>query len=73
MKLSDQERKALAMIRQLHSRQREKLIGQLESQVIANRVSRRVGQLRKLKIPEDRKVEKAFGGVPRWKGKGGGR
>lgn len=65
MKLSERQRKALAMMRLLHVHQQEELLADMERQVIANRVSIRVGKLRKLKIPADRKIEKAFGAAPR--------
>lgn len=69
MKLSDKERKAVAMMRLLHSVQREDLLALMERQVvanrIANRVTMRVGQLSRLKITANQKVAKAFGKAPR--------
>lgn len=67
MKLSEKERKAVALLRKLHERQRDRLLARMEREVIANRIAMRIGGLRKLKIPADTKVEKAFGTVPAWK------
>lgn len=64
MKLSDKERKAVAMLRQLHAHQQEELLATIERHVIANRISIRVGKLRKLKPPTNQKVAKAFGNTP---------
>lgn len=67
MKLSDKERTAVAMMRLLDTRQREELLAGMELQVIANRVAMRLGKIRKLKIPADLKVVKAYGSAPAWK------
>lgn len=69
MKLSEKERKAVALLRKLHQRQRDELLGRMERQVIANRVAIRVGKLRQLKIPADSKIAKAFGKAPIWRPK----
>lgn len=58
MKLSDKERKAITMLRQLQAGQRDELLAQMERAVIANRVSIRVGRLRRLKITPNKKVLK---------------
>ena len=63
MKLSDNERKTVAMLRLLDISQREQLLADMERQVIANNVSVRVGKLRKLRIPADKRIEEAFGSV----------
>lgn len=81
MKLSEKERKAVAMLRQLHAQQREDVLADMERRVIANRianrVSMRIGQLTKLDIPANRKVAKHYGlpkkvGTPGRKRRGGG-
>lgn len=64
VKLSNTERKAVTMLRLLQIPQREELLAQMERQVIANRISVRVGGLRKLRIPSDKKIERAYGTPP---------
>lgn len=52
------------MMRKLDTRQREKILGDMERQVVANAITKRVGRLRKLQIVDDRKIVKAFGKTP---------
>lgn len=66
MKLTLKEKATIAMFRELHAKQRDALLAQLERQILANGITERVtGQ--KLAIADDAKVEKAFGPPPRWK------
>lgn len=64
MKLSAKERLAVEMMRKLDTRQREKILGNMERQVQANAITKRVGRLRKLQIVDDKKIVKHFGHVP---------
>lgn len=52
------------MMRKLDTRQREKILKNMEHQVLANAITKRVGRLRKLQIVDDKKIEKAFGALP---------
>lgn len=67
MKLTAKERKFVEMMRELDEPQRRRLLGDLSRGVLANRITMIVGDLRKLKIPPDTKVAKAFGTPGRWK------
>jgi hypothetical protein len=64
VKLKENERKAVAMLRLMDGLQRKELTDKMEAQVIANRVSMRIGGIRKLRIPVDLKIEDAFGEAP---------
>lgn len=74
MKLTDTQRRALAMLRLLHIHQQQDLLAEMERQVVANRIANRLtmsaGKLRKLKIPADTKVARAFGAAPHTSTKG---
>lgn len=67
MKLTLRERKAIELLRMLDSRQRNETLATIERQVTANRITARVGKLRRLRIVDDRKIVKAFGTAPLWK------
>lgn len=67
MKLTEVERKALALIRRLDERQREKILARMQREVLANQLVKKALGLRKLKIASDRNVERAFGAVPTWR------
>lgn len=66
-KLTEDERRALTLLRQLHERQREKLLARMEREVMANNVVKKVAKVRDLDLAADRRVERAFGSVPTWK------
>ncbi|HJT63109.1 MAG TPA: hypothetical protein VJ797_15675 [Burkholderiales bacterium] len=68
MKLTDREKRELDLLRALDTKQRDKLLEQMERQVLANRITERVAG-RKLRIVDDKKIERAFG-APRWKHRG---
>lgn len=70
-KLTAQEREAVEMLRQLDARQRHDFLGAIKRQIVANRITTRVGKLRKLRIVDDRKIVRAFGAAPIWKAKSG--
>lgn len=69
MKLTPKERAALSMLRRLDERQRAELLGQIRRQLLANRITARVGRLRRLKIVGNEKIEKAFGPASAWRPK----
>lgn len=66
MKLTDKEKAALSLFRELHARQRDKLLEQMQHQVLANQITERVSG-KKLEIVDDKKIEKSFGSAPTWK------
>lgn len=67
MKLTAKERKAIELLRQLDVRQRDELLARIERELAANKITARVGKVRRLRIIEDKKVVKAFGTAPLWK------
>lgn len=69
MKLTAKERKALELLRQLDTRQRDEVLARMQREIAANQITARVGKLRRLKVVEDKKVIKAFGTAPIWKSK----
>lgn len=70
MKLTAKEKTALTLFRELHARQRDKLLAQMERQVLANQITERVSGT-KLDIVDDKKIEKSYGTAPKWKLQGG--
>lgn len=68
MKLTAKERDTIEMFRQLDSRQREELLGTMQRQLLANRITVRVGGLRKMKIVDNGTIEKHYG-LPHWRTK----
>ena len=72
MKLkTTKERKALSMLRRLDATQREDLLGQMERQVLANRITARISGMRRIRTVGNRRIEKAFGTAPQWRLKKG--
>jgi len=69
MKLTEHEKEAVALLRKLDERQREKLLARMQREVLANSLITRVGKLSKLEITSDRKIERAYGVVPTWRSK----
>lgn len=67
MKLTETERRALSLLRQLHERQREKILSRMQREVIANKLVKRISGSRNLEIAGDRDIERAFGAAPTWK------
>ena len=65
MKLTLKERRTMAMIRQLDARQREELLLHMERQLIANRLTARVSGVKRLKIVDNKTIERHYG-RPRW-------
>lgn len=61
MKLTEKEKRAVIILRQLDAQQREHILGHIQRQFMANRLMQRIAKLRRLRTVEDRKVEKAFG------------
>jgi len=70
MKLTAKERRAIEMLRQLDTRQRDEALSRLQREVAANGITARVGKLRRLRIVDDKKIVKAFGTAPFWKARG---
>lgn len=68
MKLTAKERSAITMLRKLDARQREKLLGNMQRQLIANAITARVSGLTHLKLVDDKRIEKTFGAPP-WRPK----
>lgn len=68
MKLTPKERDALEMLRQLDSRQRDEMLGEMQRQLLANRITTRVGGMRRLKIVDNSQIEKHYG-APTWRPK----
>lgn len=65
MKLTAKERQAINLLRKLDVKQRDLLLADIQRHVLANKITLRVGKLRRLKIPEDREVAGAFGPAPK--------
>lgn len=70
MKLTTKERNVVAMLRELDARQQKDILGQMGRAVLANRISLKVGKLRRLKIPADSKIVRAYGPPGRPKRRG---
>lgn len=64
-KLTAKERQAISLLRKLDVRQRDKVLEDIERHVLANKITLKVGKLRRLKIPDDRAVAGAFGSTPK--------
>lgn len=65
MKLTAKERLAISLLRKLDTQQRDNALADIGRQVLANKITLRVGKLRRLKTAEDRVIEGAFGSVPK--------
>lgn len=68
MKLTDRERRALTMLRNLDAQQRANILATIERAAIANeivtRAGRRAGALKRVRTTPDHKIVKAFGAIP---------
>jgi hypothetical protein len=53
--------------RALDIRQRDEILARMRRQVMANRITARVGKIRTLRVVDDKKIIKAFGTAPSWK------
>lgn len=76
MKLTGKERRALRMLRELDSQQRDHILDEMHRHVLANRITARVSGRRRVRTVPDKKIEGAFGKAPPWrpkvaKGRGG--
>lgn len=69
MKLTNKERAALAELRELDAQQRDKLLADIHSTALANRITGKAGRIKRVRTAEDHRVVKAFGLVPRWRPK----
>lgn len=68
MKLSQRERKAVELLRQLDDAQREEVLGQIRRRLIASRIVtraiKRTGNLRLVRPPVNARIEHTFGFPP---------
>lgn len=67
MRLTPTERETVEMLRKLDDQQRSEVVRELRAQVEANKVIAQRLRGRRLKIPADKKIEKAFGAAPIWR------
>lgn len=67
MKLTAREKKAVEMLRKLDASQRDEVLERMRRDLLANRITMRAGGMRRLKIKENKRIERAFGTAPNWK------
>lgn len=71
MKLTQRERVAIAMLRELDAEQRNKLLSDIKRAALANRIivkaGRRAGALKRIRPTPDHRIMRAFGTVPAWR------
>lgn len=64
MKLTAEEKRTVAALRELDSNQRDDIIAYINRQVLANRITARVSGVPELSTVSNRKVERAYGPAP---------
>lgn len=72
MKLTVKEKRAVELLRKLDAQQRDEVLAKIRTQVTANRITVRIGQLKRLSVKGNKRVEQNFGTAPIWKLKRGG-
>lgn len=70
MKVTVLEKAVLRMLRELDVQQRDAIVGQLRVAVLANKVTLRIGRLKRVRPVTNRTVAKAFGYAPWWQARG---
>ena len=60
---------AIDLLRQLHSRQREKLLARMRRDILANKIVAKAADVTEVDFVDDRSITKSFGVVPTWRSK----